>query len=89
MTGEILLELLMRQYPMSPSDIGIVALNVVPSFIILDAPHGSFKGWQCENTQVGLAGAVVGGCLVLCHGALAQEQERQGDVCSCLFLHGC
>ncbi len=42
--SEVLPELLMRQYPMSPSDIGIVALDVVPSLIILDAAHGSLKG---------------------------------------------
>ena len=45
MKGEVRPELLMRQYPMSPPDIGIVALDVVPPFIILDAPHGSLKGW--------------------------------------------
>ena len=76
MTGEVLLELLVRQYPMSPSDIGIVAFDVVPSLVILDAPHGSLKGWQSENAQVGMAWAVVGGCLVLCHDALAQKQEH-------------
>ena len=53
--SEVLLELLVRQYPMSPSDIGIVALDVVPSLIILDTAHGSLKGRQSENAQVGLA----------------------------------
>ena len=60
---------------MSPSDIGIVAFDVVPSLIILDAAHGSLKGRQSENAQVGLAWAVVGGCLVLCHDALAQNKS--------------
>ena len=40
--GEVLAELLMRQNPMSPSDIGIVALNIVPFLVILDAAHRSF-----------------------------------------------
>ena len=53
--SEVLLELLVRQYPMSPSDIGIVALDVVPSLIRLDTAHGSLKGRQSENAQVGLA----------------------------------
>ena len=70
--SEILLELLVRQYPVSPPDIGIVALDIVPSLVILDAPHCSLKGRQSENAQVGLAWAVVGGCLVLRHDALAQ-----------------
>lgn len=70
--SEVLLELLVRQYPMSPSDIGIVAFDVVPSLIILDTAHGSLKGRQSENAQVGLVWAVVGGCLVLRHDALAQ-----------------
>ena len=70
--SEILLELFMWQYPVSPSDIRKVALDVVPPLIILDAPHGSLKGWQCEDAQVGLAWAIVGGCLVLRHDALAQ-----------------
>lgn len=74
--SEVLLELLVRQYPMSPSDIGIVALDVVPSLIILDTAYGSLKGRQSENVQVGLAWAVVGWCLVLRHDALAQQQER-------------
>ena len=86
--SKVLLELLMWQYPMSPSDIGIVALDVVPSFIILDASHGSLKGWQSKNAQVALAWAIWYWCLVLCHDALAQKQERQGDVCSYLFRHG-
>ena len=42
--GEVLLEFLMWQYPMPPSYIGIVALDVVPTLVILDAAHGSFKG---------------------------------------------
>lgn len=70
--SEILLELLVRQYPMSPPDIGIVALDIVPSLVILDTTHGSLKGRQSENAKVGLAWAVVGGCLVLRHDALAQ-----------------
>ena len=70
--GEVLAELFMWQYPMSPSDIGKVALDVVPPLIILDAAHRSIKGWQSENAQVGLVWAVVGGCLVLRHDALAQ-----------------
>ena len=69
---KVLLELLMRQYPMSPPNIGIVAFDVVPSLIILDTAHGSLKGRQSENAQVGLSWAVVGGCLVLRHDALAQ-----------------
>ena len=85
--SEILLELFMWQYPMSPSNIGIVALDIVPSLVILDAPHGSLKGWQCEDAQVALAWAIWCGGLVLCHDALAQEQERQGDVCLYLFRH--
>ena len=48
---------------MSPSDIGIVALDVVPSLIILDTAHGSLKGRQSENAQVGLSWAVVVGVL--------------------------
>jgi len=88
-TGEVLLELLMWQYPMSPSDIGIVAFDVVPSLVILDAPHGSLKGWQSENAQVGLAWAIWCWCLVLCHDILAQEQEYYSDVCPYLFCHGC
>ena len=75
MKGEVLPELLVRQYPMSPPDIGIVTLDVVPSLIIFDAPHGSLKGWQCEDAQVGLAWAICCGCLVLCHDILAQQQE--------------
>ena len=70
--SEILLELLVRQYPVSPPDIGIVALDIVPSLVILDTAHGSLKGRQSENAQVGLAWVVVGGCLVLRHDALAQ-----------------
>ena len=74
---------------MSPSDIGKVELDVVPSLIILDATDCSLKGWQSENTQVGLAWAIVCGCFVLCHDTLTQEQERQGNICSYLFCHGC
>lgn len=36
---------------MSPSDIGIVALNIVPSLVILDAPHSSLKGWQSKDAK--------------------------------------
>ena len=74
---------------MSPSDIGIVLAYVVPSLIILDAPHGSLEGRQGKNAQVGLAWAVIGGCLVLCHDTLAQKQEHYSDVCPYLFHHGC
>ena len=74
--SKILLELFMWQYPMSPSDIGIIALNIVPSLVILDAPHSSLKGWQSKDAQVVLAWAVVGWCLVLRHDALEQQQER-------------
>ncbi len=72
MKGEVLPELLVWQYPVSPPDIGIVALDVMPSLIILDTAHGSLKGRQSENAQVGLVWAVVGGGLVLRHDALAQ-----------------
>lgn len=43
--GEVLAELLMRQNPVSPTYIGTVAFDVVPSLIILDAAHGSFNRW--------------------------------------------
>ena len=74
--GEVLAELLMRQNPMSPSDIGIIAFDVVPPLVILDAPHSSLKGWQSKDAQVVLAWAIVCRCFVLCHDALAQKQEH-------------
>ena len=72
---------------MSPSDIGIIALDVVPPFIILDAAYGSFKGWQCKDAQVALAWVICCGCLVLCQNIMAQKQEYYNDVCPYLSCH--